>query len=332
MLCPLMEETHYYPFGLTMAGISSKALKNSYLENKKKYQQYEFTGDFDINVYESFYRTQDPQLGRFLQLDPKPTDYESLYVSMGNNPINNFDVLGDIFEGVDEKSAQRALELIKNTFTKVKGSEALQALFSLSSDDGVTFSKIDEKDFNTATKGLSKSARALAKGYLKLINSDKRNFVSVVKSDDGEKVDLSKVQGMAAPLKAFDKFDMTNEGGKSRHSFIDNQSLTMVDLNNKVSIAGVSKKHGPYVPSAEFIMAHEAIGHILSGFENNRLMSWDTRSKVGDVDAIRVNNLYLRTVGSNLTDNGASHNDVNGVKKAMDASSDVKSTPQYLNE
>jgi RHS repeat-associated protein len=92
---PILEETHYYPFGLTMAGISSKALNFGGAENSKKYQNYEFNPDFDLNLYESFYRSHDPQLGRFWQIDPKPTHFESLYTAIGNNPIKNFDFLGD---------------------------------------------------------------------------------------------------------------------------------------------------------------------------------------------------------------------------------------------
>ncbi|WP_276504884.1 RHS repeat-associated core domain-containing protein [Terrimonas pollutisoli] len=78
-----------------MQGISSKALSFGNPENKKKYQGNEYNTDFDINLYETFFRSHDPQIGRFWQIDPKPTDWESPYAAMGNNPILNIDILGD---------------------------------------------------------------------------------------------------------------------------------------------------------------------------------------------------------------------------------------------
>jgi hypothetical protein len=79
-----------------MAGISDKALNFGSPENKKKWNAgTELNSDFDLNLFETFYRSLDPQIGRFWQKDPKPTDWESLYVSMSNNPILKMDILGD---------------------------------------------------------------------------------------------------------------------------------------------------------------------------------------------------------------------------------------------
>lgn len=71
---PLLEETHYYPFGLTMAGISSKAAGEA--ENKNnKFQNQELNNDLGVNYYEFRWRTHDPQIGRFLQIDPLADKY-----------------------------------------------------------------------------------------------------------------------------------------------------------------------------------------------------------------------------------------------------------------
>ena len=102
---PLVEETHYYPFGLTMAGISDKALKGSYVENKYKFnkgselQNKEFSDGSGLEWYDAHARFYDPQLGRFMQVDPRPDDGDqeewTVYQYGMDNPGSYNDPNGD---------------------------------------------------------------------------------------------------------------------------------------------------------------------------------------------------------------------------------------------
>jgi RHS repeat-associated protein len=99
---PLLEETHYYPFGLMMAGISSKAL-NGVVENKRGFngnelQSKEFFDQSGLEFYDFNARSYDQQIGRFLHVDPKSANAPdwSPYRAFYDNPIKYIDPNGQL--------------------------------------------------------------------------------------------------------------------------------------------------------------------------------------------------------------------------------------------
>jgi RHS repeat-associated protein len=89
------QETHYYPFGMTMEGEWQNIVNGP--ENNYLYNGTEKNSDFGLDVNTTFYRTYDPAIGRWWQVDPRAEMAQnySPYNFSFNSPINYADPNGD---------------------------------------------------------------------------------------------------------------------------------------------------------------------------------------------------------------------------------------------
>ena len=100
----VLEENHYYPFGLT---VSNKSLANN--QQPLKYNGKELETSFDLQTYEYGARQYNSQIGRWNGIDPLADKFvnETPYNYAGNNPIKNIDVGGMYKISADRIAAYR---------------------------------------------------------------------------------------------------------------------------------------------------------------------------------------------------------------------------------
>jgi RHS repeat-associated protein len=117
---PLLQEQSYYPFGLQMAGISDKALGK--LDSKNKFNGgVELEEDYGVNLYSTFYREYDPQIGRFNGVDilSERSAGVSTYQFGINNPISFNDPMGN--EAVQQDYSAQWDEILNNLWDGADG-------------------------------------------------------------------------------------------------------------------------------------------------------------------------------------------------------------------
>jgi RHS repeat-associated protein len=167
----LIGRLRYYPFGLTMAAISSKAAGNQ--ENKKKYngkelQSEEFSDGSGLEFYDYGARFQDPQLGRWWVIDPLASKGFSFspYNYVLDNPVKLIDPDGKItVDPTLSKGDQGALKAIVNQTRKHlksldKNSKEMKAFLQLSGfknkKEAVNFMKVNGKGPTLTVGNLAK--------------------------------------------------------------------------------------------------------------------------------------------------------------------------------
>jgi RHS repeat-associated protein len=123
----IVEDNAYYPFGLKIQGISARAAGKA--KTKEGYQGDYNEQDDETGYNEFALRFYDPQIGRWLQVDPKIIE-PGMYNGMGNDPINQIDPDGggpdDWFAGIINGSLTIVQDIGNHSSSLMQGGVALQ--------------------------------------------------------------------------------------------------------------------------------------------------------------------------------------------------------------
>jgi RHS repeat-associated protein len=125
----LLEENSYYPFGLIQQGISSRAA-NVTPNKEKTFQGQRFDDELGLNWVQFKWRNHDPQIGRFIEIDPLSNEYvyNSTYAFSENQVIAHVELEGLEKVKFTEPSTWLNLENIISASDAIMNAATLKAM------------------------------------------------------------------------------------------------------------------------------------------------------------------------------------------------------------
>jgi RHS repeat-associated protein len=226
--------TYYTAFGLTMAGISSKALKTNYAENKYKYsgkelQNIEFSDGTGLEWDDFGARMYDGQIGSWRAIDPSGEKYlnYSPYNYVLGNPLSIIDPDGMKVRELNGRTAEDVLADAWNQTPDNSSTSWTNMDFAIVNQDD--YSKVEKQTQNLIQIGQFEAALKYLTANIPSLN--KWANWSDVSSTNGN------IYGSAYALMTYED---QNIEGKSIIS-LNAKALSLYDGSSKAySIAGLA--------------------------------------------------------------------------------------------
>ena len=316
----IIEESHYYPFGLKHQNYNSEEFlfekKGSNLQLRApaggqilpyqyKYNGKEFQDELGLNLYDYGARNYDPAIGRWMNIDPLAEIYhiDSPYAYVLNNPLSYIDPDGRRIIGVTKEDAGKVHNDLNDVFADTKFNNLRNLFTRGKKNDKVAFDKIDAHALKEALLGLVGDDLALAELVTGAINSNAEHKVEYVEN----KTNLSS-EGNTAFNKAFSRIytdngipvpefpmrtgnDISRVGGEGYNSPTQNGSHSFI-------VNDIGTSHGDGRRSITTF--HEIFGHGIASAKK-------TSDIINNQNAIRTENLVRRVLGIQEQRDGANH-------------------------